>query len=110
MEGIVAEHFTPREKAVMLSCPIDTRLKTFYRFWTRKEAVLKAQGEGLWRELDSIDVATSKDVADPWKVLITGGFVAEELWVTDLEGSAGFATAVAAAGHFNAISVRQFGE
>jgi 4'-phosphopantetheinyl transferase len=72
MEGIVTEHFTPHEKAVMLSCPIDTRVKTFYRFWTRKEAVLKAQGEGLLKSLDCVDVAKHTDANEPWKVQVAG--------------------------------------
>lgn len=67
MEGIVAQNFTPREKAEMLSCPIDCKLKSFYRFWTLKEAVLKAQGEGLLRQLDSVDVATAEG-SGPWKI------------------------------------------
>jgi 4'-phosphopantetheinyl transferase len=110
MEGIVAEHFTPREKAVMLSCPIDTRLKTFYRFWTRKEAVLKAQGEGLLRSLDCVDVAKNADANEPWKVQVAGEPILEEYWVSDAECPAGFATAVAADGPFAAISVWLIGE
>jgi 4'-phosphopantetheinyl transferase len=97
MDGIVAQHFTPREKAEMLLCSMDFRLKAFYRFWTRKEAVLKAQGEGLLRPLDCVDVATSGNGRGQWRVQVAGGPVAEDFWVMDVTGPAGFAIAVASA-------------
>jgi 4'-phosphopantetheinyl transferase len=94
MEGIVAEHFAPREKAEMLSCPVDFRLKTFYRFWTRKEAVLKAQGEGLLRSLDCVDVATGTGTG-PWPVKVAGEGCVEEYSLFDVETPPGFCAAVA---------------
>lgn len=35
----------------------DNSLRRFYWFWTRKEAVLKATGEGLVDDMDQLDVA-----------------------------------------------------
>jgi 4'-phosphopantetheinyl transferase len=84
--GIVAQHFTPREKAEILTCPIEGRLKIFYRFWTRKEPVFKAQGEGLLKALDCIDVAAG---AGPWKVGVACEAVEEEYSVMDVEGPGG---------------------
>jgi len=110
MEGIIEQHFTSREKYEIFSCSGEQRLMLFYRFWTRKEAVLKAQGEGLLRSLDCVDVATSADAHGPWKVLVTGDLTTEEFWVSDTEGPAGFAAAVAAASPFIAISTRLVGE
>jgi 4'-phosphopantetheinyl transferase len=97
MLEIVEQHFTQREKHEVLSCPEDQRLILFYRFWTRKEAVLKAQGDGLLRQLDSVDVATGDD-SRLIKVFIEEGSVADEYSVTDIEGPLGFAAAVAVAG------------
>ena len=107
MEEIVAQHFTPREKAEMLACPIDWKLKTFYRLWTRKEAVLKAQGEGLLKAIDCVDVATGEDPGH-WKVFIEEGSAVEEYSVTDIEGPPGFAAAVAVAGFRAQISIQPY--
>jgi 4'-phosphopantetheinyl transferase len=102
---IVEQHFTQREKYEVLSGPEDQRLILFYRFWTRKEAVLKAQGDGLLKALDSVDVAAGEGPG-PWRVRVAGGSVAEDYSVTDIEGPARFAAAVAVAGPVVEISVQ----
>jgi 4'-phosphopantetheinyl transferase len=107
LEGIVDQHFTPREKAEMLACQIDWKLKTFYRLWTRKEAVLKAQGEGLLRELDNVDVATGKE-SGIWKACIKQGSVVEEYSFTDIDGPQGYEAAVAVAGPIGPKSVQLY--
>lgn len=108
MLEIVERHFTSGEKHEIFSCPESRRSALFYKLWTRKEAVLKAQGEGLLKPLDCVDVTMNRDTQVPWKVLVTGGPVAEEFWVVDIKCSMGFAAAVAAAGPISEISVRNF--
>jgi 4'-phosphopantetheinyl transferase len=97
MLDVVEEHFTQQETHEIFSCPNDQRLKLFYRFWTRKEAVLKAQGEGLLRALDSVDVAFGK-IPGTWKVRFTDRTITEEYFLVDIEAPSGFYTALAAAG------------
>jgi 4'-phosphopantetheinyl transferase len=109
MLEIIERHFTSREKHEIFSCPEDQRLILFYRFWTRKEAVLKAQGGGLLKALDSVDVAASNDVSRPWKALVRGGPVAEEFWVMDVNGPEGFATAVASGSPLDETSITELG-
>jgi 4'-phosphopantetheinyl transferase len=104
---IVERHFTPREKNAIFSIPESLRSGLFYRLWTRKEAVLKAQGEGLLRPLDCVDVVTNEDANGPWKVRVAGGLVVEDFWVMDVNGPEGFATAVASAGPFGEISISE---
>lgn len=96
MEGIVAQHFTRREKDALLSCPKDRREEMFYRFWSRKEAVLKAQGEGLLRELDSVDVATGEGTG-PWLVKVVGEGSVEEYLLFDVDTYKGFSASAAVA-------------
>ena len=107
MLEIVARHFTRRENAELLSCAEAGRLMLFYQFWTRKEALLKAQGEGLLRHLDSVDVVTDGRGPELWPVTIAGCPMGESFWVADLNGPAGFAAAVAVAGDVTDISVHQ---
>jgi 4'-phosphopantetheinyl transferase len=45
--------FSPAEIAALYATPPNQRRRTFYRFWTLKEALIKATGEGLRRPLDS---------------------------------------------------------
>ncbi|HEV2478482.1 MAG TPA: 4'-phosphopantetheinyl transferase superfamily protein [Puia sp.] len=49
--------FTENEWAVILHAP--SPLQAFYRFWTGKESILKADGRGLGIPLQSIDLSHS---------------------------------------------------
>jgi hypothetical protein len=59
--GIADAHFSAVERRRLRSLPPAERRAAFIRCWTRKEAVLKASGEGLGLRLDSFDV----DRTDP---------------------------------------------
>jgi 4'-phosphopantetheinyl transferase len=59
-EGI--DHFlAPRERAALRPLSGDTRRETFFRYWTLKEAYMKARGVGLSLGLDSFTVDLSVD-------------------------------------------------
>jgi 4'-phosphopantetheinyl transferase len=105
MMGIIERHFTVREKEAMLACPDDGQLDLFYRFWTRKEALLKALGEGLMKPLDSVEVIAHGDPSKPWQVLASGSSSGELFWMADLDAPAGFAGCVAAAGRMDTVNV-----
>ena len=62
-EDIAPRYFSPRELAALAALPEHEQLSGFYRCWTRKEAVLKALGDGLARALDSFDVSIAADEA-----------------------------------------------
>jgi len=57
IEQIAASFFSARENAVLHSLPKNQKSEAFYNCWTRKEAYLKATGEGLFRPLDQFDVS-----------------------------------------------------
>lgn len=54
---VAAYHFSASEFSHLSLLTGDAWLGGFYRCWTRKEAILKAEGVGLHRALDSFDVA-----------------------------------------------------
>ena len=56
VESIARRFFTGNEAAQLESVPVNSRLEVFLRCWTRKEAYLKATGEGLSRSLNSFAV------------------------------------------------------
>jgi 4'-phosphopantetheinyl transferase len=50
---IADRYFAPEEAALVRSAPADQGRCLFFRFWTLKEAFIKATGEGLSRPLAS---------------------------------------------------------
>jgi 4'-phosphopantetheinyl transferase len=58
---VAATHFSASELSDLSGLQGDAWLSGFYRCWTRKEAILKAEGVGLHRALDSFDVALLPD-------------------------------------------------
>jgi 4'-phosphopantetheinyl transferase len=59
--GVAERYFSTAELAGMRPLEGQKWLDAFYRCWTRKEAILKAEGVGLRIPLDSFDVSTGAD-------------------------------------------------
>jgi 4'-phosphopantetheinyl transferase len=55
-EQIAEQFFSPRETATLRSLPPHLQHEAFFNCWTRKEAYLKAVGEGLSSSLDQCEV------------------------------------------------------
>lgn len=90
---IASAYFTENEIATIAAAETQgEQAFTFLRFWTRKEAVLKAAGLGIAEGLNTIDV--SRELP---RLVQLGGEGAEALWlVQDIEGINGVIGAVAA--------------
>jgi 4'-phosphopantetheinyl transferase len=58
---IARKHFSPSEFAALDRLRGDERELAFYRCWTRKEAYIKALGEGLSMPLDVFDVSLCEE-------------------------------------------------
>ena len=70
-EEIAQRFFSPQENAVFRTVPASKKLEAFFNCWTRKEAFLKAIGDGLSRSLDSFEVSLFP--GEPAQLLGVGG-------------------------------------
>ena len=57
--GIARAHFAPREVAALEGLDPPDLAEAFFACWTRKEAIVKATGQGLLLPLDSFAVSVS---------------------------------------------------
>jgi 4'-phosphopantetheinyl transferase len=63
--------FSPAERSALFAVAVRERRSAFFSGWTRKEAFLKATGEGLSRRLDSFDVTLTP--GEPARLLRLAG-------------------------------------
>jgi 4'-phosphopantetheinyl transferase len=105
---LAARFFAAAETDALRAAPADQTERVFFRTWTRKEAVLKASGEGLARPLNSFDVSRA---AGPLDVAVPDGHGALTHWrLFDLSPGADYCGALAADGPPFAIDLFQYQE
>lgn len=56
-DALADRYFSHAERRALASIPNATRGEAFLRYWTRKEAYVKALGEGLYHPLGAFDVS-----------------------------------------------------
>lgn len=71
LEPIARRFFSPRECEALIGLPRDDRIRGFFDCWTRKEAYLKALGDGMARSLAR------------FAVTLGPGQLARLIWVED---------------------------
>jgi 4'-phosphopantetheinyl transferase len=80
MPAVAQYSFSPGEFRRWQALPADQKTRAFYRCWTRKEAYLKAIGEGIAQRLQKFEVAFEpgaapailKGVEGAWTIIDTG--------------------------------------
>jgi 4'-phosphopantetheinyl transferase len=93
--AVASRFFAPREQACLNSVGGETQTAAFFECWTRKEAVLKATGEGIGAALEKLCVTFGD--GQPPRVLEYNGSTSQALnWtLVSLELVAGYKSALA---------------
>ncbi len=107
-EQIVGRFFSEQEKAAFRALAPDQKLEAFFRCWTRKEAYLKATGEGLYRPLDGFAVSFAP--GEPAQLLHTEGDAHEaSRWsMRELSPASGYVAALAVEGGWRNLECWQW--
>ena len=95
VDELVARFFSPRESELFQKVSADQKPAAFFNLWTRKEAMLKATGEGITRSLSLVEVSFLPGEAAR-VVAISGDAQAGERWcLREVWPAKGFTGAIA---------------
>jgi 4'-phosphopantetheinyl transferase len=95
VEPIAERFFSLAEWTALRQLPGELRCEAFFRCWTRKEAYIKAHGEGLSHPLHQFDVSVLP--GEPAALLSTrpDSMEARRWWLQDVPSTSGHVAAVA---------------
>lgn len=98
VEQIVKRFFSVQENAVFCKLPLEQKQAAFFNCWTRKEAVVKAIGDGLALPLNQFDVSFLP--GEEAKLLSLKGDRAVNRWcLQELKPDPNYVAAIAVEGH-----------
>ncbi len=108
MGQIAERYFSAGEKDIFQMLPEHKRKQAFFNCWTRKEAFIKATGDGLSWPLDRFDVSLVP--GEPARLLrIDGESKTASRWlIHELKLAPGFAAALAVEGRIGRIHCREW--
>ena len=96
--SIAERFFSRQESAALRALPVDRQVAGFLNCWTRKEAYLKALGEGLAMPLDRFDVSLEPGL--PARLLVESDPEAPRRWsLRALETITDHVSAICVRGH-----------
>jgi 4'-phosphopantetheinyl transferase len=95
MQSIADRSFCPEEASEIMSLPQPERDHAFYRCWTRKEAYIKAIGDGLSAPLDDFRVTVQPNTPARFVHIEHDASAAQRWTLHDLQVAAGYAAALA---------------
>ncbi len=95
LEEIASRFFSLHEFQMLMAVPAECRMESFFACWTRKEAFLKASGEGIGGGLSKVEV-TLFPWAEPEILRVAGDSQARTKWqLRSFSPTAGYLAAVA---------------
>jgi len=94
LDAIIERFFSHREAAQMRALPKERKMDAFFAAWTRKEAYLKAIGDGLTRPLQAVEVSVMP--GEPAQLLcVHGNHKETERWrIAELRPAADYTAAL----------------
>jgi 4'-phosphopantetheinyl transferase len=95
MNGVARQFFSREESQELFNLPLDERERAFFLCWTRKEAYVKAVGNGLSIPLDSFRVTLRPGESARFLHLDHDASLAQAWMLHDLEVATGYAAALA---------------
>ncbi len=99
--------FSGAEQSKLKACPVEERLVAFLRGWTRKEAYIKARGEGLSLPLKRFDVPLGPEQNPvPIDTAADRG-TARRWWLYPIDAPAGYIAALVTEGVPASFSYRR---
>lgn len=106
IQTIARHFFAPAEQARLAGLPTVVQNRSFFECWTRKEAVIKATGEGVSRPLGSFEVSFGPNV-EP-KVLRFDKDNLPSWQLNSLEPVVGYVGAIASRSPWRQLRIRTF--
>ena len=106
IEGIAASFFSVTERDALLKLPGSERQVGFFNCWTRKEAYIKATGDGLAHPLDLFDVSLAPDQPAALLRVDDAPWHASDWSLTALTPAPGFSGALAVRGTTQTVTTR----
>lgn len=98
VESIARRFFSAYEQQQLLNFPAAERVEAFFRCWTRKEAYIKATGEGLSLPLSQFDVSLLPNSEDALIATRPDSKEAKQWLLREVPAGAGYLAALCARG------------
>lgn len=110
VDAIAERYFSTREYSALKQLPTEERQKAFFNVWSRKEAFLKAHGQGLSYSLEKVEVSLATSEPAKFIAIHDENENISEWKLYNLEPAHDFAAAVAIKGELKEIQMMQWQE
>jgi len=99
VDAIARRFFSPEEQKQLTAVGSADRYEAFFRCWTRKEAYIKAKGQGLWLPLSQFDVSLEAGVENALLATRPDPSEAAQWSLREVAVGPGYVAALCVAGH-----------